>query len=753
MIESLLHLPQRVRDDVAGYGAQVARLERGEINAAAFRAYRVPMGVYEHRESGHYMVRARLGAGLLLSHQAERIAELAAQHGNGVLHVTTRQDIQIHDVTLAGTTAVQEGLVDVGLSARGGGGNTVRNVSACPHAAFCPKAIFDVAPHAIATAEYLLQSPRSFNLPRKYKIAFSGCSEDCAFASVNDLGFFAHERNGQRGFAVYAAGGLGAQPTAAIRIEDFIAPEQIFAVAEAIERLFDRLGDRANRNQARLRYVLRRLGREGFLAEYQKEGAAVASEGLGEPAPAIRPLPASLAGHPGERTTAVPTGFLAERDPTRLTLHVQLANGRIATADLIALTQLAHNYGANILVATQQQDLLLPGIGVNDVDAVRTVLGGLSIPVHTRKPKIVACAGASTCKLGLCLSPALAQAVADRLAIVDTTSGPDSIRISGCPNACANHLIAGLGFEGRARRHNGRLLPVYDVLAGGKPEEGNPVFAQRLGTVPARQVPDLVADIYAQGITSTEALRPLVARHAQVPDPTPESLYVDVGGTCAFSLAGRGPGECGAGVLDVVRVDLETASEALATAETSSEANPHLHRAISAAARALLPLFGLEVRNDREVFAAVSRHLIAPGWVARDTEQLLAAALDWRLGDRADLGDVYEAAQTFNQRVHALFDSLDAGLRFRLPPFERPPAPALPVVSDALDLRGVACPMNFVKAKVALEKVALGDSLDILLDEGAPINNLPASLRDQGQEILAITHEGPSYRLRIKRNK
>jgi sulfite reductase (ferredoxin) len=753
MTQPLLCLPHRVREDVAGYGAQVARHERGEINAAAFRAYRVPMGVYEHREAGHYMVRARLGAGLVLAYQAERIANLAAQHGNGVLHVTTRQDIQIHDVVLAATTVVQEGLLDVGLSARGGGGNTVRNVSACPRAAFCPKAVFDVAPHAIAIAEYLLQSPRAFNLPRKYKIAFSGCGEDCAFASVNDLGFFAHERAGQTGFSAYAGGGLGAQPMPGILVEEFLAPDQIFKVAEAIERLFDRLGDRANKNQARLRYVLRRLGSDGFLAEYCKERANVENEGLADPVPEIRALPQSITGTPGESTTAAPAGFLPERDPSRLTLHVQLANGRIPATDLIQLAQLARAHGVGVLAATQQQDLLVPGLRLDDVDAVRADLARLSIVVHTHRPKIVACAGASTCKLGLCLSPALAQALEERLATNDTTRGPAVIRISGCPNACGNHLIASLGFEGRARRHSGRLMPVYEVLANGKPEEGQPVFAQRLGAVPARKIPDLVADIYAQGLSRTEDLRPLVQRYGEVPDEAPDELYTDVGGKGPFSLAGRGPGECGAGVLDVVRVDLEDAAQALAKVEHDREGSPHIHRALSATARALLPLFGLEVRKDREVFAAVSRYLIAPGWVARDTEPLLAAALDWRLGDRASLADLSDAAKAFHQRVRALFDSLDANLQFRLAPLENPQTTPVAVVTDALDLRGVACPMNFVKAKVALEKIALGDSLEILLDAGAPINNVPASLRDQGQEILAITHEGPSYRLRIQRNK
>ncbi|HEY5285363.1 MAG TPA: sulfite reductase, beta subunit (hemoprotein), partial [Polyangia bacterium] len=176
--DSLFQLPDCVRQDVAGYGAEVERHLRGETNPVAFRAYRVPMGVYEHRENDHFMTRVRLGAGLVLPHQLQRIAELSRKHGNGVLHATTRQDLQIHDVSIEATVHVQAGLAAIGLSARGGGGNTVRNVTACPRASVCPHARFDVAPHAIALAEYLLAHPKSFTLPRKYKIAFSGCAED-----------------------------------------------------------------------------------------------------------------------------------------------------------------------------------------------------------------------------------------------------------------------------------------------------------------------------------------------------------------------------------------------------------------------------------------------------------------------------------------------------------------------------------------------------------------------------------------------
>ena len=668
-----LRLPARIRRDVAGYRGQVGRFERGEINAAAFRAFRVPMGVYEHRESGRFMVRVRLGAGLALPHQLERIADLAERHGNGVLHVTTRQDIQIHDVALADTVAVQEQLLDIGLSARGGGGNTVRNVTACPRASVCPTAEFDVAPHALVAAEYLLQLARSYSLPRKYKIAFSGCAEDCAFASVNDLGFFAHVREGRPGFAVYAGGGLGAQQAAAVQIEEFIEPDAVPMVAEAIERVFDRLGDRANKNRARLRFVVRRLGAETFVAEYRREMAALQSEGLGAPVVAARPLPAAVTGDGAQTSTPIgaPPGCLPERDPQRVTLILQLQNGRLPASDLRTVANLSRSFGVGVVVATQQQDLLLIGVARTRVAEAQAAFDKLSVRVQAHTPKIVACAGASTCKLGMCLSPALAQAVENRLAEVDTQRGPTSIRISGCPNSCGNHTIAPLGLEGRARRSQGRLLPLYEVLWGGRVRENQVDFAKRVGTVPARVVPELLAEIYRRGLANTDDVRTLVAEFARLPDPVPEEYYVDVGDTKPFSLDGRGPGECGAGVLDVVRADLDEATAALVFAEqgTGSVQDQALARAVLASARALLPLVGKDdgkdSRNVTELFSTVRAQLIEPGWLSRSVGHLLTTIEAWLDHPNEGLSEHLPAAHEFAARTRELFASLDANLQFQ----------------------------------------------------------------------------------------
>ena len=198
----ILNIPQSVKDDTADYRGAVKKFLDGRTSPIAFRGYRVPMGIYEQRTSGDFMTRIRIGAGLVSPAQLQRIAELSNTYGSGLVHVTTRQDIQIHDIKIEDTPNVLEGLMEAGLSSRGGGGNTVRNVSACARSGVCPDEVFDVAPYAIATAEYLIADKSSFNLPRKYKIVFSGCQSDCAFASVADLGFFPHIVDGVKGLVV-----------------------------------------------------------------------------------------------------------------------------------------------------------------------------------------------------------------------------------------------------------------------------------------------------------------------------------------------------------------------------------------------------------------------------------------------------------------------------------------------------------------------------------------------------------------------
>lgn len=558
-----MKLPEKVRRDTQAYRAQVERYIQGEQSPVAFRAYRVPMGVYEQRTADTYMVRIRIGAGLATSRQLERIAELSRRYGNGILHVTTRQDVQIHDVRIEQTPDVLEGLLEVDLSSRGGGGNTVRNVTACPRAGFCPFEPFDVTPYALAAAQYLLQFDSSYNLPRKYKIAFSGCARDCAYASVADLGFFAHVRNGVRGFSVYAAGGLGSHPAVAVKIEDFVADSEVLAVAEAIKRLFDKHGDRSNKHKARLRYVLARLGPEAFVRLYVQERERVRAEGLEGRLPGIGDVTEPVESgdlSPEEAQDIVPPApeLLCEKRRGFYSVRLMLSLGDVADDDLSEIARIARRYGAGLVRTTQQQDLLILSVPEARIDEALGALGGLSTDVLARDvPKVVACAGAATCKLGLCLSRGLAGAIAEKLATDATEASRTTIRISGCPNSCGHHCIGDLGFQGRAKRVGGRLVPCYDVLAAAQTAEGAVCLAETVGTLPAKIIPDFVAEFFAEGSPSRERTQELVKKYAdRSAGEIPEDYYFDWGADVAFSLSGRGPGECGAGVMDVIGVDI-----------------------------------------------------------------------------------------------------------------------------------------------------------------------------------------------------
>jgi sulfite reductase (ferredoxin) len=752
--EPILRICQTVREDTAGFRGKVARFLNGDTTPVAFRAYRVPMGIYEQREEGRFMVRVRIGAALATRPQLERMAELSKQYGNGILHVTTRQDIQLHDIDIENTPDVLEKLLEVGLSSRGGGGNTVRNVTACSRAGVCPKEVFDVAPHSIAAAEYLLTDRSSFNLPRKFKLVFSGCAEDCAFASIADLGFFAHQKDGVDGFAVYCGGGLGPNASVGVKVEEFVAAGDIFKVAEAAKRLFDKHGDRANKHKARLRYVLGRVGADEFVKLYQSERDELESAGLPYEPPEIRDIdPRYASPEAPELDIAGVANVSPDKTPGRVTLRLWLTNGDISADDLVKVARVVEDYGQGLIRTTQQQDILIAGVAHEDIEKATGELKDLDADVSgCVAPKVVACAGASTCKLGLCLSRNLADAITGKLTGSDLSAEALStvIRISGCPNSCGHHCISELGLQGRAKRVGGRLVPCYDVLVGGRTVEGDGRLAEIIGCVPAARIPDMLAEAMNGGI-DVEQLKSLVGKYGDFSEESlTEDCYRDAGCDNEFSLAGRGPGECGAGVMDMIKFDIDEARGAI----QAVPADDDVYRSVIAASRALLVTFGQEPGNDREIFASFSKHLIEPGWVDPKAQKLLDAAVDWRMGDIDSLVELAGEARGLTQRVDELFKSLDASLKFTVEPVAGGDEPAPDESqSNLADLRGVACPMNFVKAKLALEQVEVGDVLEVLLDEGEPVRNAPASFADQGQEILEIADMGGYFSVKIRRKK
>lgn len=776
-------LPESLLEDLELLGDKAGQLAAGTLSEAEFRAFRVPMGIYEQRENGSYMLRCRFPAGAIRPAQLTALADVSRRFGNGLLHATSRQDVQVHGVKLDAIRPALVKLLEARISTKGGGGNTARNVAACPLAGACPHEAFDVTPHAQALTGRLLADPLSFQLPRKYKLAFSGCGEDCAGATVSDVGFVATHKDGVAGFEVYVGGGLGAHSRVAERLLQFLPAGEAPLVAEAIKRVFDRHGNRRNRNQARLRFLVERIG----MAELLKLYAAEREELRSAPPPAeagdsaSRQAAASGSDPETERQKPWHSGAATpEKEPGRLAVLVPLPLGNMPADWAEGLAGVGERYGAGVLRLTQQQNLSIRGVVQPELASLRAELAAIGISPD--RPPILqdmtVCAGASTCRLGICLSRGLAQAVSDALEASDidlVALGPVGLHISGCPNACGRHPLAQIGLYGVAKRVDGRLVPHYVVQLGGRLGVGRTRLAAGRWTIPARAVPAFLVGFVTEFVASGErdldgfldsqgaaVADRLAAVHAAVPSfERDKNYYYDWSAQEPFSLAGRGPGECGAGVFDLIELDLAGAAEALAEAR--------YHRAAILASRALLVTKGEQPVSDVEALDLfrklfIEEKLVDARFAGIVTEARALAGAPER---EAAFSAKREPARALVRAVRALFDGMDASLRFsstpgpvspsheEAPEHEAAPRPAAtPVLRGTEvrthDFRGVACPLNYVKTKMALDRIKPGETLLALLNEKGA-QSVPASVAKDGHTVVALDRDGDHWRLLVRK--
>jgi sulfite reductase beta subunit-like hemoprotein len=378
---------QQHREALAGHADRLARFLRGQIPGDSWRPIRLSYGLYYQLDHTSHMQRIKIPGGLLTAAQLDAMAEIADLYGRGIAHVTTRQDIQIHWVPLDRIIDMYERLLAVDITTRGACADSVRNVTACPYAGVHPDEPFDVAPYCMAVHDYFLFNPLNLTLPRKFKIAVEGCPEDCAQVPVNDIGLYAKMRDEVRGFAVWAVGGLGAQPFLAKHITDFIPAEDILIWCEAIVRVQHRHGERKNRSRARMKYVVKRLGLDGFRALVEEEVRRVDAERGAELRADLREhvagYPVSEAGNGAGSSAAAPragfeqwrrTNARPQRQKGHAAVVVQLPLGDITSEQMRAVGTLVRSHGNGTLRTTNDQNLVLPWIPEAALPAVHAAL-------------------------------------------------------------------------------------------------------------------------------------------------------------------------------------------------------------------------------------------------------------------------------------------------------------------------------------------------------------------------------------------
>ena len=488
---------------LAGHKSRTARFIRGELTGEEWRPIRLSYGLYYQLDHTSHMQRIKIPGGMLSADQLEGMADVAERYGRGIAHVTTRQDIQIHWVPVEGIIDLYERLLAVGITTRGACADSVRNVTACPYAGTAPTEPFDVSPYCIALHEYFLFNPLNLTLPRKFKIAVEGCVNDCAQGPVNDIGLYAKVRDGARGFSLHAGGGLGAQPFLAKPIRDFVPDHELLVWCEAIVRVQHRFGERKNRNKARMKYLVQKMGLERFRTAIEGEvervngerGAELRAQ-VDEALAAYRPPRA-----PDARRAAVTplpefahwfrTNTRAQRQPGYRAAVVKLPLGDIGTDQMRAVARLAREHGNGTLRTTNDQNLVLPWVPEAALAALHTgltqiELGGADV---ASIDDVVSCPGMDYCSLAITRSMGMAERLRAHLqATPDTANGfverlgPFAVKISGCPNSCGQHHVGDIGLTGHSvKTEDGSDRPFYSILVGGAVGEGRGRIGKRLG--------------------------------------------------------------------------------------------------------------------------------------------------------------------------------------------------------------------------------------------------------------------------------
>ncbi len=520
---------QRLQDAIAAelaeYEEQIQKYRRGELGEVKMQKLRLQLGTYAQRQEGVQMQRIKIPGGILSADQLICLADAAERFGSGFVHFTTREDAQIYYVKLEEVPALLRFLAAAGITTREACGNTVRNITACYRAGTSPTEAFDVTPYAEALFRYLVRNKYNQVLGRKFKITFEGCTEDHSGLRIHDVGFLAQVRREdgreRRGFRVHVGGGLGAAPMLSHLYTSFLPEEELLHFAAAILRLFDRYGERKSRMKARMKFLIQSMGWDRFREALEEERERVGPIPFGrrhlrevhQPDAALwaRSLPVL------DGRAETPEFTRWHRDSVGAhklagfrSVHVRLKLGDVVSDRLRALAEIVRRFSAGEARISIGQNIFLPWVREDELpdlyEALRAV--GLADAGAETITDVTTCPGADTCRLGIAsakgLGSALSAALEGELAEHRELTRDLKIKISGCPNGCAQHAVADIGFHSAALTENGRTVPAYLLFVGGMVALDQARIGRVIGKYPAKH-----------GVRVLEALLTLFRRERQ----------------------------------------------------------------------------------------------------------------------------------------------------------------------------------------------------------------------------------------------
>lgn len=582
-----------VQKDIIDLERKIALFRDGKIDDERFRSLRLARGVYGQRQEGVQMIRIKLPFGKVTGEQLHRICKVSDEYSTGRLHITTRQDIQIHYVSLDRTPQLWAELEKDDVTLREACGNTVRNITASETAGIDVEEPFDVSPYAHAMFQFFLRNPVCQEMGRKFKIAFSSSDKDTALSYMHDLGFIPKIVNGERGFKVMLGGGLGSQPQHAELLSEFMPVNQIIPTTEGVLRIFDRYGERAKRLKARMKFLIKDLGKDEFLRLVEEEKKALSHHTVEIDTAAFDvEIPKPLLEAPKvtiDDTAAFEawkkSNVIQQKQAGYVAIGIKVHLGDFYTDKARALADLIKNYAANELRFSLRQNIIIRHVKEEYLPFFYQELAKLGFVTlgYDSIADVTACPGTDTCNLGIASSTGIAA----ELERVLETEYPQyannkeiAIKISGCMNACGQHNMAEIGFQGMSINSGKLVAPALQVLlGGGNLGNGQGRFSDKVIKIPSRRGPealrlilnDFIANANGQSFLNYydakgekyfyEFLKPL----ADVTNLT-EADFIDWGNADNYVKA-VGVGECAGVVIDLVATLLFEAKEKLVFAQ------------------------------------------------------------------------------------------------------------------------------------------------------------------------------------------
>ena len=823
----MYRIPSTLNGDLDYTQSLIDQFKAGEIQAGQLKSNRVPMGIYEQRKNQHYMLRLRCAGGLVTPEQLAKIAFVGHQLSTSHLHVTTRQEIQIHNVDIEDAIPALKKLEKVGISSAGGGGNTVRNMMVDDRSGLTADEEFDVYPYVEELTSRLIAEKDSFTMPRKYKVAIDTSVATANYSYIADLGLQARIKDGQRGFRVLIAGSAASNAHTGWEVFDFLPEKDLYRAAKALKNWFHKYGNRRNRHKARMRYVFYKYGTEEAKRLYLEEFEELKKDGsIDFKAPAL-PLEHHKPNFPPLKA---PTDFetwkrrYAHKQTNAEGLkenlwyaYIPLRHGNNSTDFFAEVAEYLGNYGNDVIRFTKKEQIQVRNIPeeyLTNIYAFFKKLGVYQIDYPVVVTNLTCCTGADTCRLGICLPKGAIDGIAKQLlnSNLNLDAIPDfELRMNGCTNICALATWGDLGFSGRVGRVGDDPYPAYTIWL---PVKGKHEIDLQQGYIAAKKIPAFVED-YLRDVIAEQAnyadyydyvakrgvniVKDLIAKYKEVAPYSEEpDTFFDFGDDEKFSLIKYGKAECSAGLFDIIEIDQDTIREKRKEVEllmknipqgvsadlqadgkqATSKIEKLLHDIVFSENRMLLVTRGLDPRTDDDVYNGFEKEFIAAGIIPQKFKVLTDKARNNEsLIEQKPLID--ELADLLND----LYQNMDDSLQFKLPAEKTPveqvaeektaeeKAPAEQVSEEKApaekasaaeetetivpdvkkDFRGVMCPMNFVKTKIALTPMQSGQILEILLDDGAPIENVPGSVKNEGHTILSTEKVENYWKVLIKK--